>query len=237
MSISEHTAKIGLHQDCMWSWYSLAASMVTAQHRAAWLAFPRDQQNSYWCLFLFTEESRLSVSTRDRHERASKAVAHFTPCNDSLIPKSAPQLHRVKQASLPLFFFFWWSFLHTTLWEHGFPPSMNSHHFCYLVDACGIIFMWVFKTWTDLTDYFDPFLLSQVHWDMRWPDVSLSQGPHTDGPLDVPAGDSLILKAKLPVPSVLLIHVCARPKAVPDQVSTNTTQWCIGKISHITLMS
>lgn len=51
MSISEHTAKIGLHQDCMWSWYSLAASMVTAQHRAAWLAFPRDQQNSYWCPF------------------------------------------------------------------------------------------------------------------------------------------------------------------------------------------
>lgn len=88
MSISEHTAKIGLHQDWMWSWYSLAASMVTAQHRAAWLAFPRDQQNSYWCLFLFTEESRLSVSTRDRHERASKAVAHFTPCNDSLIPPS-----------------------------------------------------------------------------------------------------------------------------------------------------
>uniref|UniRef100_A0AAX7SPC2 Alpha-L-iduronidase n=1 Tax=Astatotilapia calliptera TaxID=8154 RepID=A0AAX7SPC2_ASTCA len=31
--------------------------------------------------------------------------------------------------------------------------------------------------------------------------------------------DSLILKAKLPVPSVLLIHVCARPKAVPDQVN------------------
>ncbi|XP_006805531.1 alpha-L-iduronidase-like [Neolamprologus brichardi] len=44
-------------------------------------------------------------------------------------------------------------------------------------------------------------------------------GPHTDGPLDVPAGDSLMLKAKLPVPSVLLIHVCARPKAAPDQVN------------------
>ncbi|XP_031599524.1 alpha-L-iduronidase isoform X1 [Oreochromis aureus] len=45
------------------------------------------------------------------------------------------------------------------------------------------------------------------------------EGPHTDGPWDVPAGDSLILKAKLPVPSVLLIHVCARPKGVPDQVN------------------
>lgn len=238
MSISEHTAKIGLHQDCMWSWYSLAASMVTAQHRAAWLAFPRDQQNSYWCLFLFTEASRLSVSTRDRHERASKAVAHFMPCNDSLIPKSAPQLHRVKQASLPLFLFIFDEVFCTPHCESmDFLPVWTLIIFCYLVDACGIIFMWVFKTWTDLTDHFDLFLLSQVHRDTRWPDVSLSQGPHTDGPLDVPAGDSLILKAKLPVPSVLLIHVCARPKAVPDQVSTNTTQCCIDKISHITLVS
>uniref|UniRef100_A0A3Q0SML2 Alpha-L-iduronidase n=1 Tax=Amphilophus citrinellus TaxID=61819 RepID=A0A3Q0SML2_AMPCI len=45
------------------------------------------------------------------------------------------------------------------------------------------------------------------------------EGPHTDGPREVPAGDTLILKAKLPVPSVLLIHVCARPKSVPDQVN------------------
>lgn len=46
------------------------------------------------------------------------------------------------------------------------------------------------------------------------------QDPRTDGPWDVPAGDTLTLKARLPVPSVLLIHVCARPKAGPDQVST-----------------
>uniref|UniRef100_A0AAQ5XU23 Alpha-L-iduronidase n=1 Tax=Amphiprion ocellaris TaxID=80972 RepID=A0AAQ5XU23_AMPOC len=47
------------------------------------------------------------------------------------------------------------------------------------------------------------------------------QDAHTDGPWKVPAGDTLTLKAKLPVPSVFLIHVCAQPKAVPDQVSSN----------------
>uniref|UniRef100_A0A7N9AUL9 Alpha-L-iduronidase n=1 Tax=Mastacembelus armatus TaxID=205130 RepID=A0A7N9AUL9_9TELE len=44
------------------------------------------------------------------------------------------------------------------------------------------------------------------------------QDPHVNGPWDVPAGDTLTLKAKLSVPSVLLIHVCAQPKAVPGQV-------------------
>uniref|UniRef100_A0A672JDS7 Alpha-L-iduronidase n=1 Tax=Salarias fasciatus TaxID=181472 RepID=A0A672JDS7_SALFA len=46
------------------------------------------------------------------------------------------------------------------------------------------------------------------------------QDPRTDGPWDVPAGEALTLKATLPVPSVLLVHVCARPKAEPDQVSS-----------------
>ncbi|KAG8012247.1 Alpha-L-iduronidase [Nibea albiflora] len=45
------------------------------------------------------------------------------------------------------------------------------------------------------------------------------QDPRVDGPWDVPAGDTLTLKARLSVPSVLLVHVCARPKAVPDQVN------------------
>uniref|UniRef100_A0A7N8WYM6 Alpha-L-iduronidase n=1 Tax=Mastacembelus armatus TaxID=205130 RepID=A0A7N8WYM6_9TELE len=45
------------------------------------------------------------------------------------------------------------------------------------------------------------------------------QDPHVNGPWDVPAGDTLTLKAKLSVPSVLLIHVCAQPKAVPGQVN------------------
>lgn len=45
------------------------------------------------------------------------------------------------------------------------------------------------------------------------------QDPHVGGPWPVPAGDTLTLKVILSVPSVLLIHVCARPKAVPDQVN------------------
>ncbi|KAK2837635.1 hypothetical protein Q5P01_014847 [Channa striata] len=45
------------------------------------------------------------------------------------------------------------------------------------------------------------------------------QDPRADGPWEVPAGDTLTLTAKLPVPSVLLIHVCAQPKATPDQVN------------------
>ncbi|CAJ1068157.1 alpha-L-iduronidase [Xyrichtys novacula] len=45
------------------------------------------------------------------------------------------------------------------------------------------------------------------------------QDPRVDGPWEVPAGDTLTLKAKLPVPSVLLIHVCAKPRAMPNQVN------------------
>uniref|UniRef100_A0A671UD59 Alpha-L-iduronidase n=1 Tax=Sparus aurata TaxID=8175 RepID=A0A671UD59_SPAAU len=47
------------------------------------------------------------------------------------------------------------------------------------------------------------------------------QEPRVDGPWEVPAGDTLTLKAELSLPSVLLVHVCARPKAAPDQVRTN----------------
>lgn len=45
------------------------------------------------------------------------------------------------------------------------------------------------------------------------------QDPRVDGPWEVPAGDTLTVKAKLPVPSVLLVHVCAQPEAAPDQVN------------------
>ncbi|XP_037338786.1 alpha-L-iduronidase isoform X1 [Pungitius pungitius] len=45
------------------------------------------------------------------------------------------------------------------------------------------------------------------------------QDAHVEGPWEVPAADTLTLKAKLPVPSVLLVHVCAQPKAGPDQVN------------------
>lgn len=46
------------------------------------------------------------------------------------------------------------------------------------------------------------------------------EDPRLGGPWNVPPGDSLTLKAALPVPSVLLVHVCARPHAEPDQVGS-----------------
>lgn len=45
------------------------------------------------------------------------------------------------------------------------------------------------------------------------------EDPQTDGPLPVPSDGSLTLKAVLPVPSVLLVHVCAQSKEVPNQVN------------------
>ncbi|XP_076003594.1 alpha-L-iduronidase [Genypterus blacodes] len=45
------------------------------------------------------------------------------------------------------------------------------------------------------------------------------EDPQLDGPWPVPDGDTLTLRTKLSVPSVLLIHVCARPKSVPEQVN------------------
>ena len=44
-----------------------------------------------------------------------------------------------------------------------------------------------------------------------------------EGPWPVPAGDTLTLDLKLSLPSVLLVHVCAKPRAVPDQVSPPNT--------------
>ncbi|KAJ8397109.1 hypothetical protein AAFF_G00009630 [Aldrovandia affinis] len=45
------------------------------------------------------------------------------------------------------------------------------------------------------------------------------EDPLVVGPLPFPSGGRLTLKAELPVPSVLLIHVCAQPTAKPDQVN------------------
>ncbi|KAL4660837.1 alpha-L-iduronidase [Arapaima gigas] len=42
--------------------------------------------------------------------------------------------------------------------------------------------------------------------------------PLVRGPLPFPSKGSLNLKVELPVPAVLLIHVCAQPKATPQQV-------------------
>ncbi|KAL0979234.1 hypothetical protein UPYG_G00182530 [Umbra pygmaea] len=45
------------------------------------------------------------------------------------------------------------------------------------------------------------------------------EDPQVYGPLPFPAEGILTMQAKLPVPSVFLIHVCAQPKAAPEQVN------------------
>ncbi|OPJ61971.1 alpha-L-iduronidase isoform B [Patagioenas fasciata monilis] len=46
-----------------------------------------------------------------------------------------------------------------------------------------------------------------------------AEDPVTTGPFPFPEGGILTLKQDLPVPSVFLIHICARPRSVPDQVT------------------
>uniref|UniRef100_A0A8C8RJR2 Alpha-L-iduronidase n=1 Tax=Pelusios castaneus TaxID=367368 RepID=A0A8C8RJR2_9SAUR len=46
-----------------------------------------------------------------------------------------------------------------------------------------------------------------------------AEDPVVTGPFPFPGDGRLILKQELPVPSVFLIHVCARPQAVPNQVT------------------
>lgn len=49
--------------------------------------------------------------------------------------------------------------------------------------------------------------------------TSWCQDARVDGPWEVPAGDTLTVRARMSLPSLLLVHVCARPAVVPGQVS------------------
>ncbi|XP_074850655.1 alpha-L-iduronidase isoform X2 [Carettochelys insculpta] len=46
-----------------------------------------------------------------------------------------------------------------------------------------------------------------------------AEDPVVSGPFPFPQDGCLILKQQLPIPSVFLIHVCARPHSVPNQVT------------------
>ncbi|TWW60897.1 Alpha-L-iduronidase [Takifugu flavidus] len=48
---------------------------------------------------------------------------------------------------------------------------------------------------------------------------STDEDAHIGGPWEVPAGDTLTFRTRMLLPSLLLVHVCARPKVVPGQVS------------------
>ncbi|XP_071587319.1 alpha-L-iduronidase isoform X2 [Heliangelus exortis] len=46
-----------------------------------------------------------------------------------------------------------------------------------------------------------------------------AEDPVTKGPFPVPEDGILTLKQDFPIPSIFLIHICARPRSVPDQVA------------------
>ncbi|NXU55522.1 IDUA iduronidase, partial [Turnix velox] len=46
-----------------------------------------------------------------------------------------------------------------------------------------------------------------------------AEDPVAAGPFPFPEGGILTLKQEFPIPSVFLIHICARPKSVPNQVT------------------
>lgn len=50
-------------------------------------------------------------------------------------------------------------------------------------------------------------------------DIRDAEDPVMEGPVTFPKDGSMVLKAQLPVPSVLLVHVCERPQSPPGKVS------------------
>nr|XP_034996646.1 alpha-L-iduronidase isoform X1 [Zootoca vivipara]XP_034996648.1 alpha-L-iduronidase isoform X1 [Zootoca vivipara]XP_034996649.1 alpha-L-iduronidase isoform X1 [Zootoca vivipara] len=49
--------------------------------------------------------------------------------------------------------------------------------------------------------------------------IRAAEDPVVKGPFSLPAKGCLVLKQELPVPSVFLVHICAKPFAAPDQVN------------------
>ncbi|XP_014435043.2 alpha-L-iduronidase isoform X1 [Pelodiscus sinensis] len=46
-----------------------------------------------------------------------------------------------------------------------------------------------------------------------------AEGPVVRGPFPFPGDGRLIMKQELPVPSIFLLHICARPRSAPNQVT------------------
>ncbi|XP_041109745.1 alpha-L-iduronidase isoform X2 [Polyodon spathula] len=53
----------------------------------------------------------------------------------------------------------------------------------------------------------------------QFKELRKAEEPLVMGPLAFPSSGTLTLKAELPVPSLFLIHICAKPKVPPDQVT------------------
>ncbi len=71
------TVRNRLHEGGTRAQHPVLGPVLTTQHHAARLAFARESnwQVCHWCPVLFTDESRFTVSTCDRHERVWKCYA------------------------------------------------------------------------------------------------------------------------------------------------------------------
>ncbi|KAJ8332481.1 hypothetical protein SKAU_G00422700 [Synaphobranchus kaupii] len=83
--VSDQTVRNRLHEGGMRARHPLVGPLVTAQHRAARLAFSREHQNwqvRHWRPVLFTDESRFTLSTCDRRERVWRRRGEsYAACN------------------------------------------------------------------------------------------------------------------------------------------------------------
>lgn len=74
-----------LHEDGLRARRPVVGPVLTAQHRGARLAFAQEHQNwqvCHWRPVLFTDESRFTLSTCDRHERVWRRQGeHYPSCN------------------------------------------------------------------------------------------------------------------------------------------------------------
>ena len=72
VNFSAQTIRNRLHEGGLRAHRPVAGPVLTAQHLGARLAFAREHQNwqvLHWCLVLFTDESRFTLSTCDGRER------------------------------------------------------------------------------------------------------------------------------------------------------------------------
>ncbi|KAJ8332478.1 hypothetical protein SKAU_G00422670 [Synaphobranchus kaupii] len=83
--VSDQTVRNRLHDGGMRAQRPVVGLVLTAQHRAARLAFAREHQNwqvRHWRPVLFTDESRFTLSTCDRRERVWRCRGErYAACN------------------------------------------------------------------------------------------------------------------------------------------------------------
>lgn len=85
VNVSNQTIRNRHHEGDLRAWCPLVGPVLMAQHHGSRLAFAIELQNwqvHHWCSVLFTDDSRISQSTCDRHERVWRSRGEYYPaCN------------------------------------------------------------------------------------------------------------------------------------------------------------